>query len=121
MILVDTSVWIDHLRTSNDVLSGLLESVEVVTHPLIIGELAVGSLRDRAQFLELLDQLPRVPVANDDEILEFINAHGLHGRGLGIVDVHLLAATFLAPGISIWTRDSRLLKAAMSLGVSPPR
>ena len=117
MILVDTSVWIDHLRQSDPTLVELLEAVAVGTHPLVIGELAVGSLRNRAELLALLDELPRAPVADENEVLALINAHQLHGHGLGIVDVHLLASTLLAPGTSLWTRDARLRAAASSLGV----
>lgn len=118
MILVDTSVWIDHLRLSDPTLVDLLESAEVATHPLVIGELAVGSIRSRDQFLGLLGQLPRMPIATDTEVLTFIEARKLHGQGLGIVDVHLLASTTLLPGSSIWTRDSRLLGAATTLGLA---
>lgn len=118
MILVDTSVWINHLRSGDPTLAELLESVAVSTHPLVIGELAVGSLRNRVEFLALIGELPRVPVADDDdEVLAFITGYELHGRGLGIVDVHLLASTLLAPGASLWTRDARLQDAASSLGV----
>ena len=117
MILVDTSVWIDHLRASEPTLVELLESAAVATHPLVIGELAVGSLRNRAELLALLDELPRSPVASDTEVLSLIDAHRLHGQGLGVVDVHLLASTLLAPGSSLWTRDTRLRVAASSLGV----
>lgn len=117
MILVDTSVWIDHLRSRDPALVGLLELVAAATHPLVIGELAVGSLRNRSEFLDLLEELPLAPVADDAEVLAFINAYKLHGRGLGIVDLHLLASTLLAPGTSLWTRDVRLRDAASSLGV----
>lgn len=117
MILVDTSVWIDHLRSAEPGLVGLLESVAVATHPLVIGELAVGSLRNRLEFLQLLDELPRTPVADESEVLALVHAYALHGQGLGIVDVHLLASTLLAPGVSLWTRDTRLQAAASSLGV----
>lgn len=118
MILVDTSVWIDHLRASNATLVDLLESAEVATHPLVIGELAVGSIRRRADFLDLLGQLPSMPVANSAEVLTFIDARTLYGQGLGIVDVHLLASATLLPGSTIWTRDSRLLSAATALGLA---
>lgn len=118
MILVDTSVWIAHLRLSDPTLVDLLESAEVATHPLVIGELAVGSIRSRDQFLGLLGQLPRMPIATDTEILTFIDARNLYGQGLGIVDVHLLASTMLLPGSTIWTRDLRLLTAATALGLA---
>ena len=118
MILVDTSVWIDHLRSSDPTLVDLLESADVATHPLVIGELAVGSIRRRADFLDLLGQLPSIPVANSAEVLTFIDARRLYGQGLGIVDVHLLASATLLPGSTIWTRDSRLLSAATALGLA---
>lgn len=117
MILVDTSIWIDHLRSTNDALASLLETSEVITHPLVLGELAVASLRRRDEFLRLLDELPSAPLADSSEVLAFIDAYRLHGQGLGIVDVHLLASTLLAPGTSLWTRDARLRAAASSLGV----
>ena len=117
MILVDTSIWIDHLRESDPILVELLDSVAVATHPLVIGELAVGSLRNRDEVLGLLHDLPSTPVAHHDEVLAFIDAYRLHGQGLGIVDVHLLASALLAPGTSLWTRDARLRAAASSLSV----
>lgn len=117
MILVDTSVWIDHLRSADSTLMELLESVDVATHPLVVGELAVGSLRDRDEFLGLLEQLPQVPVASDAEVHALITRQALHGQELGIVDIHLLASALLAPGISLWTRDARLRAAADSLSV----
>lgn len=116
MILVDTSVWIDHLRSSDPTLVDLLESSEVANHPLVIGELAVASIRSRDQFLDLLAQLPSMPIASDTEVLTFIDARKLYGQGLGIVDVHLLASVMLLPGSTLWTRDSRLLSAATALG-----
>ena len=117
MILVDTSIWIDHLKSTDAALVELLDSVQVVTHPLVIGELAVGSLRQREDFLRLLDELPKAPLADSSEVLTFIDAYRLDGQGLGIVDVHLLASTALAPGTSLWTRDARLRAAASSLGM----
>ena len=117
MILVDTSIWIDHLKSTDAALVELLDSVQVLTHPLVIGELAVGSLRQREEFLRLLDELPQAPIADSSEVLTFIDAYRLHGQGLGIVDVHLLASILLAPGASLWTRDARLRAAASSLGV----
>lgn len=118
MILVDTSIWIDHLRVGDKALSDLLEATEVAIHPLVLGELAVGSIRGRETFLGLLRQLPNVPVADTAEVLAFVDTHALHGQGLGIVDVHLLASTLLTPDGWLWTRDARLRKAAAALGVS---
>jgi predicted nucleic acid-binding protein len=117
MILVDTSIWIDHLRSADPTLVTLLEGAEVATHSLIVGELAVGSLARREEFLELLNALPRVPVVHTDELLTFITAHQLYAQGLGVVDVHLLASASLVPGTSIWTRDARLRSAAATLGL----
>ena len=92
MILVDTSVWIDHLRKGDRGLAALLTASGVLMHPFVIGELACGNLRKRDEVLALLKDLPRVAVASDDEVLFFIERNALMGRGLGYVDVHLLAA-----------------------------
>ena len=118
MILVDTSVWIDHLRGGDDRLVALLDRSEVLTHPFVIGELACGNLRQRRRVLGLLDGLPRVPVATDSEVLSFIERHGLMGRGIGYLDAHLLAATSLAGQARIWTRDKRLNGVAGSLSLA---
>lgn len=116
MILVDTSVWIDHLRRGDAGLVELLERSAVVMHPFIVGELACGNLQDRESILELLQDLPAATVASPEEVLTFIERHGLHGRGIGYVDVHLLASVALMPDARLWTRDSRLRKNAESLG-----
>lgn len=115
MILVDTSVWVDHLRAGDEGLIALLSESRVVTHPFVIGELACGNLRGRAEVLRLLQDLPRIPVASDEEVLFFIERHGLVGRGIGYIDVHLLAATTLADSARLWTRDKRLIKVATDL------
>ena len=115
MILVDTSVWVDHLRAGDEALAALLRESRVVTHPFVIGELACGNLRGRAEVLRLLRDLPRTPVASDDEVLFFIERHELMGRGIGYLDAHLLAATTLADPTRLWTRDKRLIKVAMNL------
>ena len=117
MILVDTSVWVDHLRTGVPELGALLEAGEVLTHPWVVGELACGTLRRRAEILELLGHLPAAPVATHDEVLAFIERHALMGRGLGYVDVHLLAAVRLHGDARLWTRDRRLGEAATGLDV----
>ena len=116
MILVDTSVWVDHLRTGDDQLADLLERGHVVIHPFVAGEIACGSLADRGLVLELLQDLPAAAVAESDEVLGFIDRHELHGKGIGYVDVHLLAAAALAGDTKLWTRDKRLLAAAQALG-----
>ena len=117
MVLVDTSVWIDHLRTGEGKLSRLLEEGEVAVHPFVIGELACGDLRNRREILSLLSDLPRlVPVA-DEEALLFIDHHRLHGRGLGFVDMHLLASCAVEE-TALWSKDARLMKAARQLGLA---
>jgi predicted nucleic acid-binding protein len=116
LILVDTSVWVDHLRRGDARLRALLESASVLTHPCVIGEIACGSLADRTMVLELLGNLPMAAAADDEEALAFIERHRLHGKGLGYVDVHLLAAVALTPGARIWTRDKRLHAIGQALG-----
>lgn len=115
MILVDTSVWVDHLRRGDARLRTLLENARVLAHPFVVGEVACGSLSDRETVLELLRELPMASVAEEEEVLVFIERHGIHGKGLGYVDVHLLAAVALTPGSSLWTRDKRLHVTAMNL------
>ena len=109
MILVDTSVWIDHFRATDEVLVALLSEGRVLTHPMVVGELALGNLHNRREVLGLLDRLPKAPVATDDEALLFIERRELMGRGIGYVDAHLLAATALAESGLLWTTDRRLL------------
>lgn len=116
MILVDTSVWVDHLRRGDARLRDLLDNASVLVHPFVLGEIACGSLSDRALVLELLHDLPMTSVAEADEVLRFIDRHRIYGKGLGYVDVHLLAAVALTPGARLWTRDKRLRAIATSLG-----
>ena len=118
MILVDTSVWIGHLRAADAQLVTLLERGEVLSHPFVIGEIAMGSLRQRSVVLAALKALPGATVATDDEVQGFVTAHGLFGLGIGWVDAHLLAAVRLTPGAQLWTLDKRLAGAAAQLGVS---
>jgi len=116
-MLVDTSVWINHFRRSNDDLEYLLIDGQVITHPFVIGELACGSIRERAEVLRLFEALPVAPVASHDEVLEFIDRAKLHGSGLGWIDVHLLASAKLARA-PLWSADIRLRKAAIRLGLA---
>jgi predicted nucleic acid-binding protein len=118
VILVDSSVWIDHLRAGNPALIGLLNTGQVLVHPFVIGELALGNLRQRDAILGLLEDLPRTLVATDAETLHFIDRHALFGQGIGYVDAHLLAAARLTLDTSIWTRDKRLHAAAGKLSLA---
>ena len=118
MILVDTSIWIDHLRGTDAVLAGLLDGGQVLAHPFMIGELAVGSLRNRQKILADLKDLPKAVVARDDEVLRFIDSHSLFGIGIGYVDAHILASARLTAGASLWTRDERLHAAAKRLSLA---
>jgi predicted nucleic acid-binding protein len=121
LILADTSVWVDHLRRGDDTLADALDRGIVVMHVFVIGEIACGTLTDRASVLELLHDLPRATVASSDEVLGFIERHQLHGRGIGYVDVHLLASTALTVGAKLWTQDKRLRAAAVDLGLAHAR
>jgi predicted nucleic acid-binding protein len=115
MILVDTSIWIDHLRAGDEHLADLLNSSQVLAHPFVIGELACGNLHQRDDILRLLNDLPRAPLASQEEVLHFIERNKLKGQGIGFIDAHLLAATALADTALIWTRDKRLQKTAGKL------
>ena len=116
MILVDTSVWVDHLRKGNARLTALLDDGLVLVHPFVLGELALGRMKRRAELLGLLDEMPRAEAANHEEALEFVDRHGLAGSGVGWVDVHLLVSAALT-GASLWTLDRRLAAAAGRLAL----
>lgn len=116
MILVDASVWINHLQTSSRLLSQLLDLEQVLSHPFVVGELACGNLANRREIISLLHSLPAAPKVDDDEILFFVERHKLMGRGLGLVDVHLPASTTIG-GDSIWTTDNSLRIAARNMGI----
>jgi predicted nucleic acid-binding protein len=118
LILVDTSVWIDHFRRANDRLIDCLEADAVVTHPFVTGEISLGSLANRALVLGSLDLMERATVASNPEVARFIENHRLHGRGIGYVDVHLLASVFLTPATEFWTMDGRLRAVAEELGIA---
>ena len=114
MVLVDTSVWVSHLRDGNVELANLLNDGRVLCHPLIVGELACGNLKDRAVILSFLQLLPMSIEAEHDEVLSFIENNRLMGKGLGYVDIHLITSAVLT-GVSIWTLDKKLAKTADSL------
>jgi predicted nucleic acid-binding protein len=116
VILVDTSVWVDHFRAGDQLLGGLLDAGMVLAHPFVIGELSLGNLRQRRAILEWISDLPQAVVATDAEVLRFIDRHGLYGCGVGYLDVHLLAAVRLTAGATLWTRDRRLHGLAEQLG-----
>jgi hypothetical protein len=118
MILVDTSVWVDHLRASDEMLASSLDAAMVLTHPFIIGELALGNLRRRETVLSALSDLPSAIVATDAEVLHFIDRHTLFGRRIGYIDIHLLAAARLTTGAKLWTRDKRLHGIALQLDLA---
>jgi predicted nucleic acid-binding protein len=117
MILVDTSVWIDHISASDPLLVSLLGEERVVAHPFVIGEISLGSLRNREGVLGALLDLPSAPVATPEETFFLIEREGLFNRGIGYVDTSLLASARLQPGIKIWTRDKRLKGVADELGL----
>ena len=115
MILVDTSVWIGHLRSGEPSLAAALEAGRVMMHPFVLGELACGNLANRSEVLELLGNLPAAPTATDPEAVDFIERRSLMGRGVGYIDVHLLASIALSGDGRLWTRDRRLAAAATDL------
>jgi hypothetical protein len=117
MVLVDTSIWINHLNKSNAGLVSLLNSAKVYIHPFIIGELACGNLTNRAEILQLLKSLPTVDPAMDDEVLILVEQKKLYGIGLGFIDVHLLASALIS-GLKIWTGDKALNNAAVNLSIN---
>ena len=120
MILVDTSVWVAHLRAGEPDLIAHLDAGDVLGHPLVLGEIAMGNLRDRADLLAALRNLPPAEVATDGEVLAFIEREALHGLGIGYVGAHLLAAARLTPDTWLWTFDRRLAEVAERMGVARP-
>jgi predicted nucleic acid-binding protein len=117
MILVDTSIWVDHLRRTDADLVVLLEQDQVLLHPFVIGELALGNLPQRKHVLDSLQDLPLAIEASNPEVFDFINRHALFGLGIGYVDAHLLASARLN-GVMLWTHDKRLHEAARKLGLA---
>jgi predicted nucleic acid-binding protein len=117
VILVDTSVWIDHFRSGNVDLVRLLDNNAIVAHPWVTGELALGNLSDRDEVIRLFRGLPQAIVADDDEVLQLIEREPLHGSGIGYVDAQLLASTKLTADTRLWTRDARLATVTERVGV----
>jgi predicted nucleic acid-binding protein len=117
VILVDTSIWVEHLRQGHEGLAALLEAGDVLGHPFVTGELACGTLNRRSELLTALRALPQAAVASEDETMLFLERHTLMGRGIGFVDVHLLAASALSAA-TLWTKDKRLLEVAAILGLA---
>lgn len=118
MILVDTSVWVDHLRSGNKRLITLLSRGQVLAHAWVIGELALGTLLRRSEVLRLLHGLPQATVATHDEVIQFIDQEALYAQGIGYVDVQLLAATRLSDNARLWTSDARLHSLATRLDIA---
>ncbi|MEX0852605.1 MAG: type II toxin-antitoxin system VapC family toxin [Bauldia sp.] len=117
MILVDTSIWIDHLREGAPLLENLLAKERVMAHPFVIGELALGALRQREVFLQRVRELPSALVASHDEVLTLILGRGLSGSGIGYVDAHLIASVRMTPNARLWTRDQKLAAVVERLGL----
>jgi predicted nucleic acid-binding protein len=117
VILVDSSIWVDHLRAANTTMIRLLDNAEVLGHPFVVGELALGNLPRRVSLLRDLNDLPAAAVATHEEAMLLLEREQLHGQGVGYVDLHLLAATRLTPGARLWSRDNRVGAAAERLGL----
>jgi predicted nucleic acid-binding protein len=119
VILVDTSIWIDHLSAAPDeVLIGLMARKEAATHPFVIGELAMGNMRRRSAVMAELSRLPTVTVARDSEVMLLVDEYGLFASGIGYIDAHLIASVRLTPEVRLWTRDRRLRRIADRLGLA---
>jgi predicted nucleic acid-binding protein len=118
VILVDTSIWVEHFRAGNSTLADELGAGRVLAHPFVIGELACGNLNNRREVLDLLGRLPTVPTATHAEALGFLDRRALMGRGIGFIDVHLLASAALAAPTRLWTRDKRLAAIASELNLA---
>jgi predicted nucleic acid-binding protein len=122
-ILVDTNIWIEHFKSHNKDVAGLLEAGRIVTHPFIVAELALGGFRDRMETLALLDFLPELPVAELHEVRQLIEVRQLYNAGVGLVDAHLIASLVIAETpTELWTDDDRLMRVAERLGflATPP-
>jgi predicted nucleic acid-binding protein len=118
MILADSVIWADHIRKFDQELAVLVDNDQILMHPHVVGEIALGSLKDRTLLIERLNRLPAAPVARDSDVLMLIEANALYSTGIGYVDAHLLASVRLLPGAVLWTRDKRLHKQAERLGIA---
>ena len=121
MILVDTSVWIDHLRHPHPTLARLLSASRVLMHPMVLGELACGRFRSRADHLRSWRSLPRIEARDHGEVIDWIEAEGLAGAGIGFIDAHLLHAVVVRRGARLWTGDKSLRSLAARFGAAFPR
>lgn len=117
MILADTTIWIDHFRSPDPELQRRLNNDEIVMHPFVVGELALGPLPDRRKVLAYLDHLPQLWPAQQSEVRQMVETRSLHNRGIGLIDAHLIAATLIETGTQLWTRDGSLRRVAQSLGI----
>ncbi|MDP4026044.1 type II toxin-antitoxin system VapC family toxin [Methylobacterium sp. NEAU 140] len=118
MIIVDTNVWIDHLRASEPLLVDLMREMLQRVHPYVVGELMLGNVSQHLDFMATLEEMPQADVAEHREVLDLIVTHQIYGLGIGYVDAHLLASAKLMPGSRIWTRDKRLASICDQFGVS---
>lgn len=117
MILADTSIWIDHLRICNPVMEAYLLKEQIIQHPFVAAEIALGSLKNRKRVLQDLDEIDSAEVANLEEVRQMIEAHSLYSKGIGLTDAHLIASCLLTPGTRLWTRDSNLTRVAQWFGI----
>lgn len=117
LVFADTSIWVDHLRSSNQTMITYLNEGLIVTHPFVLGELALGSLANRTSLLRSLDLLVQVEVAHDFEVRQLVEIEGLYSTGIGWVDAHLLASMRFNSSLQLWTNDKRLVKAASKIGL----
>jgi predicted nucleic acid-binding protein len=118
MILADTSIWVDHFRRRNPKMENSLSRGQILTHPFIVAEIALGSLHDRRKKLDDMEALLEVKVAQLNEVRHMIEAHALHSRGIGLIDAHLIASCLITPGTKLWTRDGALEKTAKAVGIA---
>lgn len=117
MILADTSIWVDHLRSSNPQMQSLLNRGRIAMHPCVVAEIALGSLSNRRLKLAAMDSLRKVKVAQLSEVRRMIEAHALYSKGIGLTDAHLIASCLITPGTQLWTRDAAMMKVAVALGI----
>jgi predicted nucleic acid-binding protein len=120
MILVDSSIWIDHFRTGDMHLYALLKAEKIIIHTFVVGELSLGHMPRYDDIMTMLTDLPTIPIADDAEVRHMIRSNKLFGKGIGYVDAHLLASLLLSPRHTLWTRDKRLHGMASAFGVAMP-